>query len=195
LSDEASGGLHNARCSDSHENRASLQRVVDPIQFERHFPEPADVRSNPTTALASRNLGWRFVEIRVGKWRAAASIATTLEKLAVHVDNVFCSCLFVKVIHVLGADEQVVLQRVLKFGEGEVCWIWFGCGRHTPTHGIELPYQLRIAVPSYGRSDLCDSVVPPETTHATESWNAALGANPCSSEDEDTIMGRNGEHG
>jgi len=44
------------------------------------------------------------------------------------------------------------------------------------------------------RGDFLDSVIPPETVHATERRNSAFGADACSSEDEDAIMGRNGEH-
>ena len=56
--------------------------------------------------------GWRLVEIRVVKWRAVASLATTLEKLTVHVNDLSRTRLLVKAVHVLGADEQAVLQRV-----------------------------------------------------------------------------------
>jgi hypothetical protein len=58
------------------------------LQLERDFAKPTDVRANLTAALASRNLGWRLVEIRVGKRSTAASVATALEKLSVHMDDV-----------------------------------------------------------------------------------------------------------
>jgi hypothetical protein len=85
------------------------------------------VRANPAAAFASGNLGWRLVEIRVVKGSAAASVATALEKFSVHVDNVPRTRLLVKVVHVLGADEETVLQSVFKIGEGEVRRIRFGC--------------------------------------------------------------------
>jgi len=46
-------------------------------------------------------------------------------------------------------------------------------------------------VPSFGRSDLFDPVVPPKSTHATESWDAAFGAHSCPGENEDAIVGEN----
>jgi len=108
------------------------------------------VRANPTAALASRNLGWRLPEIRVVKRRAAASVTTTLEKLSVHVEYGSRPRPLVKVVHVLGAAEKAVLQYAFEFGEGKVRRIWFGCRSNPPTHGIELPHQLGIAVPSKG---------------------------------------------
>jgi hypothetical protein len=35
-------------------------------------------------------------------------------------------------VHVLGADEKAILRSVLKFREGEVGWIRFGCRSHPP---------------------------------------------------------------
>ena len=35
----------------------------------------------------------------------------------------------------------------------------------------------------------------PESTHATESWNAAFRAHSCSGKNEDAVSGGNGEHG
>jgi hypothetical protein len=45
MSDKARRWLHNTRGSDGHEDRASRQRIVDSIQFKRHFAKPADVRA------------------------------------------------------------------------------------------------------------------------------------------------------
>jgi len=135
------------------------------------------------------------VEICVVKWRAVAPVATALEKLSVHVDNISCSSQFVEAVHVLGADEKAFLQRLFKLGEGEVGGIRLSRQRHAPTHGIELPHQPGIAVPSFGRSDLLDSAVPPKSTCATESWDAAFRAYSCPGKNEDTVGGENGEHG
>jgi hypothetical protein len=49
-------------------------------------------------------------------------------------------------------------------------------------------------VPSKGRSDFLDTVVPPESTDATERWDSALCAQSCPGKDEDTVGGRDGGH-
>ena len=72
--------------------------------------------------------------------------------------------------------------------------IGLGCRRNPPSHEIELPHQPGIALPSLGRCDLPDSVVPPKSTHATESWDAAFRAYACSGENEDAVGGANREH-
>jgi hypothetical protein len=91
-----------------------VQSAEDAIQVERHFAEPADVRSNATSAFAPGHFGWRIVEICIVKWSAAATVATALEKLSVHVDNFPRTRLLVKIVHVLSADEEAVLQAVFK---------------------------------------------------------------------------------
>jgi hypothetical protein len=87
-----------------------------------------------------------------------------------------------------------VLQGAFKFREGEVSRIRFGCRSHTPTHGVELPHQPGIAMPSLGRGDLLDPIIPPHSSHATECWDAAFRAYSCSGENEDAVGGGNGEH-
>jgi hypothetical protein len=100
----------------------------------------------------------------------------------------------VKAVHVLGADEKALLQVVFKLRKGEVGGIRFGCRSHAPTHGIELPHQSGIAVPSFGRSDLLDPVISPETTHATEGWNTAFRAHSCPGKSEDSVSEGDCEH-
>jgi hypothetical protein len=87
MGNKAGSRLDHARRSHGYENSAGFQCLINSIQFERHFAEPANVRANPTAASATGDFGWRFVEICVVKWRAAASVATVLEKFPVHVDD------------------------------------------------------------------------------------------------------------
>ena len=152
------------------------------------------MRTNPIPAFAARDFGWRLVKIRIFKWSTAASVAAAFKKFSVHMDDISRARLLVKVVHVLGTDEKAILQRVFKFGESEVCWIWFGCRSNAPTHGIELPYQPGIAVPRYGRSDLLDPIIPPQSTRAPECWNAAFRAHACPGKYEDAFSGGNSEH-
>jgi hypothetical protein len=109
VSNEASGWLNYARCADSHEDRAFVQSAEDAIQLERHFAEPADVRANPSPAVAPGKLGWRIVGVGVAERRSGATIAAAFEEFAVHVDDIPRPCLLVQVIHVLRAEEQAIL--------------------------------------------------------------------------------------
>src|SRR5208337_3842368 len=89
VSHKTGGGLDHAGSSNRHKESTAIQRLIDSIQLERHLSEPADVRTDLPAALASRYFIQRLVEIRVVKRRAAAAIATALEELSVHVNNVF----------------------------------------------------------------------------------------------------------
>src|ERR1039458_3540204 len=195
VSDEARGWLNDTRRARRNEDRAFVQSGEDAIQVERQFAEPADVRSNATSAVAPGNLGGWFVDIGVAERGSAACVATAFEEFAVHVDDALRSSLLVKVIHILGAEEQAVTQGAFELGEREVCRIRFGFRRDTPTHRVELPDQPGIATPRVGRGDFLDSVVAPETIDATERRYPAFGAYACPCEDEESIGGRNGEHG
>ena len=144
---ETRGWLHNARCSDSHEYRAFIECVEDAIQFERQFAEPADVRSNPTPAVAPGKLGWRIVSIYVAEGCATAPVAAALEEFPVHVDDALRSSLLVKVIHILRAEEQAVTQGAFELRESEVRRVGLRRRRDTPPHRVELPDQPRIVTP------------------------------------------------
>src|SRR5438132_14420869 len=79
VGDEARGAFDHARCSNRHENRAFVECAENPVQIERHFSKPADVRPNPAAAFASWKLGLRIIGARVVKWWTAARTATALE--------------------------------------------------------------------------------------------------------------------
>jgi hypothetical protein len=57
MRDKAGGWFDHARRAHSHKDRAFIEGTEDAIQLERHFAKPANVRSNPSTALAPRKLG------------------------------------------------------------------------------------------------------------------------------------------
>ena len=127
MGDKARGWLDHARRAHSHEDGAFIEGMEDAIQLERHLAEPADVRANPTSAVAPGNLGWRIVGGRVVKWRSAAPVAAALEEFAVHVDDALRPCLLMKVVHVLRAEEQTIFQLLFKLSQREVCRIRLGC--------------------------------------------------------------------
>ena len=112
-----------------------------------------------------------------------------------HVDDAIRSSLLVKVIHILGAEEQAVPQLLFELREREVRRVGRCRRRDTPTHRVELPDQPGIATPRIRRGDLFDPVVPPQTIDATERRYPALGAYACPCEDEEAISRQNCEHG
>jgi hypothetical protein len=57
--------------------------MEDAIHFERHLAEPADVGTNPSSAFATGNLGWRIVGVGVAERRSAAPVAAAFEEFAV----------------------------------------------------------------------------------------------------------------
>jgi hypothetical protein len=126
LRNKAGSGMDLTRRSYGHKESALIQCAIDSIQFKRHFAKPADVRANLAAAFTPGDFGWRLVEIRVVKRRAAASVAAALEKLSVHVNNFPRTRLFVEAVHVLGTDEKALLQGVFKSRERKVCWIRSG---------------------------------------------------------------------
>src|SRR5438128_1209197 len=86
------------------------------------------------------------------------------------------------------------LQLLFELGKGDVRRIGLcGCS-NLPAHRVELPHKSRIAMPCLRRSDLLNSVIAPQPTHAPERWDATFGAYSCSGEDEHAVSRGNGEH-
>jgi hypothetical protein len=66
--------------------------------------------TNRPTAFALGNFGWRIIiGIRVMERWSAAPVAAAFEQFPVYVDDANRPCLFMKVVHVLRADEQAIL--------------------------------------------------------------------------------------
>ena len=69
--------------------------------------------------------------------------------------------------------------RHLHSGQSEVGGIWFcSCGSFA-AHGIKMPDEMRVAMPSFGRGDVLDAVVVPKAARIAESGEAAFGADAC----------------
>jgi hypothetical protein len=121
-----------------------------------------------------------------GQSSAAATVAAALEQFAVHVDDV-------------SRTRWVQAKRrswSVFSSLARAKWAGFGSSRsNPPPHGIELPHQLGITVPSFGRSDLLDPVTSPKTTHTAKRRNAAFCAHPRPGENEDAVGRGNCEHG
>src|SRR5437879_3625473 len=132
--------------------------------------------------------------MRVKKRSTGATVATALEKLSVHVDDVDRTRLLVQVVHVLSAQQEVTSEILLQLCKREVRRVRLGCRSNPPTHGVELPDEPGIASPSLGRSNLLYTVIPPQPAHATEGRNPTFGANPCSGEDEHAVSRGNSQH-
>jgi hypothetical protein len=81
---------------------------MDSIQVERHFAEPTDVWANSSAALTLGKIDWRIVGVGIVEWWSAAPVAAALEEFAVHMGDPHRSCLFVKVIHILSAEEEAI---------------------------------------------------------------------------------------
>jgi len=108
MRNEARGWLDNARRAHSHEHGAFVQSAEDAIQLERYFAKPADVWANPAAAVALGKLCRGIVAVCVAERQSAASVAAALKEFPVHVGNIRRCCLLVQVVHVLGAEEQVL---------------------------------------------------------------------------------------
>ena len=65
MGDKASRWLDHTRRARRNEDRAFVQNAEDAIHLERHFAKPADVRSNPTAAVAAWQFSRRLIDVGV----------------------------------------------------------------------------------------------------------------------------------
>jgi hypothetical protein len=96
----------------------------------------------------------------------------------------------VKIVDILGTEEEAVVKSPFKGGEGEMSGIGLGLGGDAAAHGIEIPNQARVAAPSVGRGDFLDTVFPPEAARIAKCGNAALRADARAGENDKPVGGR-----
>src|SRR5574337_770480 len=102
--------------------------------MERYFAEPADVRPDASAAGAARDLA--LVSLPVVEGRTVAGVAAALEQLAMHVRDALRARLFVKIVHILGAEEQPLTDFPLQPRQRAMARVGLLVGRRTPPHGI-----------------------------------------------------------
>ncbi len=99
-----------------------------------------------------------------------------------------------KIVDVLGAEEETVFEFGLEFREREVRGIRLAGQGSRTTHGIEFPDQLRIASPGSWRCDLLKPPSFPKTVGIAKGGDAALGADAGTGENEETVGGLERDH-
>ncbi len=161
--------------------------------MEGCFAEPADVGANAAAASAARESRGRFVEIGVVKWRFVARIAAAFEEFAMHMKNALGARLLVKIVDILGAEEEAIVKFAFKCSEREVARIRFGGGGDAATHGIEIPDKMGIATPSIWRCDFLNAVFSPQATGIAKCGDATFSADAGAGENEKAVGGRDGK--
>jgi hypothetical protein len=119
-----------------------------------------------------------------------AGIAATFEEFAMHMEDTLGAGKLVKIVDILGTQEEAVVKGPFKGGDGEVSGIGLGLGGHAAAHGIEIPNQARIAAPGMRRGNFLDTVFPPEAASIAKRGNAALRADAGTGENEKPVGGR-----
>ena len=189
MGNETCSRLDDAGSSNRDEDGAGVERPRDFVQVVGDFAEPADVRPNLAAAFALRNRRRRLAGFRVVEGRTIASVAAALEEFAVHVDHAPRSGLLVKIVDVLRAEKESVLQAAFEPGQGRVAGIGLRLSGDAAAHGIELPDEPGIAPPGVWRCDVFEAMVAPKAGRAAEGRDAAFGADAGAGEDEDAVRG------
>jgi hypothetical protein len=107
-----------------------------------------------------------------------------------HVQDVARTCLLMQIIDILSAQEQSFSEPLPELGHGEVRGIRFGRRGDTPAHGIKIPYQARVSLPSLRTGNLLEPVIAPKSSRIPESWDSAFGGDPRACENEHPIVSR-----
>jgi hypothetical protein len=123
---------------------------------------------------------------------AALALATGLGQFAVHVDQANGTGALVQVIHILRAEKEAAAELRFELRHRDVRGIRQGDLPCFATIGVELPDDLRIALPSLGRTDFLDIVPGPEAVRGAESGQSTFRTDTRASENEDTVFGSYG---
>jgi len=189
LGSETGGGFNRAGRADGQKDGAVIESEQDFVEVEGSFAEPADVRADLAAAFAARDRGRLLVELHVVERRAGARVAARFEKFTMHVDDAARACLFLKIVDILGTDEETVLESRLEGGDGLMGGIGFGVRGNAAAHGVEVPDEMGIAAPGMGRGDFFETIVAPEPVRIAERGDAAFGGHTRAREKEEAVRG------
>jgi hypothetical protein len=189
------GSVYEARCGIDRTRRAynkkgsgAFEFLVDAFHVERNFTEPDDMRTHGCATIeAFGKLSRCLVQLLIRAVHIAPN-ASRLEKCAVHVMDPTGPCALVKVINVLSAEIEPVVQLHFDLSKGNVGSIWLGSKGIPTTHGVELPDEFGIGVPGFGRRNLLDTVPLPEPAGAAKGSEPTLCGDSGARENKEAIM-------
>ncbi len=115
----------------------------------------------------------------------AAHGARSRAQVAVEVVHPSRAGSLVEVVDVLGHDEQVVADRVLKAGQGPMGVVGFDEVQRGAALVVEAVHEVGVVVVRLRRGDLHRVVALPQSARVAEGRKAALGGDSCSGEDDD----------
>ncbi len=105
--------------------------------------------------------------------------------LPVHMEQTPRPCPFMQIIHILRDDQQITAPIGIKRSQRPVGSIGLGpLNRFTP-HVVESQHQFRIAVKGFGRRNILNPVLFPQTIFGAKCVDPAFGAYPRAGEDHD----------
>ena len=195
--DEVGGRVDGAGGADNEHEGGFVELLLDAIHFEGDFAEEDDVRAEAATTGAMADFCEALVDgVVFDGWAAAVEFAVSLVEFAVHVEEADGAGAFVKVVDVLGAEEEAVAEAGFELGKSDVRGIRLrGLGRGA-ARGVELPDERWVAGESFGRADVLNAMARPKAVGGAKGRQAAFSADASAGKDEDAIGGSDGDdHG
>lgn len=105
--------------------------------------------------------------------------------LAMHMQQAFCPCPFMKIIDILRHDQQVAIPLGIQPRQCMMRCVRFLCLDCFTPHIVETQDQIGIALERLGRCDILHPVLLPEATAIAEGVDAALRADTSAGQDYD----------
>jgi len=109
-----------------------------------------------------------------------------------HMENTLRPGQFVKIVNILGAKKESILECPFERSESDVPGIRLSRGRGAAAHGIEIPNQSRITAPCVRGSDFLAAVFAPQAACIAKRGNAALRADACTGKNEKPVATSDG---
>ena len=194
---EVGGRIDRTGSADDEHHVDAIDLAQDSVHLERDLAEEDDVRPKESAALAT----WDFAEAAVDgsiedRWAPAIFFAAGFGKFAVHVDEAARAGTLMKVVHVLGAEEEAVAKSGFQLSEFEVSRVGLGLLRRCTAHRVELPHERGVAPKGLWRAHVFEAMPFPQTVRGAERGQAAFRADSGSCEHEEAVVSceRNGAH-
>src|SRR5688500_14389194 len=160
------------------------QSAVDAFHLVGHLAEPDDVRTQPAR-LAAFRAGGMIAEIALPFHPRVAAEAPGRLQFAVHVQDAARAGALVKVVDILGDDEQLPRPFGVEPRQRAMRGVGLDLAEPGAARVVEGLDERRIARERLGRRDVLDAVALPQAVRAAEGGEAALRRDAGAGQDDD----------
>lgn len=183
---EACGGVDHATGSNVNEFFAILQDILDLVHVQGLLAKEDNVWATHGSAEGAAGFhGFVFTE---HEYMLRIPFAGKAHQVAVHMENPATAGAFMKVVHVLGNQQKIVLQSSLQFRQSKMGCIRFVVLQAATEKVVEILHTLLVAEVSLGRTHVVNAFMLPHPVVSAEGSHSGFCTDSGSSQNNQTLF-------